>query len=99
SRHMDVDSEIVSTFQVIFALSRPEDDFTGGDLLLVEQRPRAQSIGHAIRMEQGEAVVITTRYRPAKGSRSYYRTNFRHGVSEVRTREGCRLGIIVHDAA
>src|SRR5207249_11037040 len=56
--HQDVYGEIVSPFQVIFALSRPEDEFTGGDLLLVEQRPRAQSIGHAIRMEQGEAVVI-----------------------------------------
>jgi len=75
--------DVVFPFQVIFALSRPGAEFTGGELLLVEQRPRAQSIGHAIRMERGEAVVITTRYRPAKGSRGYYRTNFRHGVSKV----------------
>ena len=97
--HQDVYGDVVFPFQVIFALSRLDEEFTGGELLLVEQRPRTQSIGHAIRMEQGEAVVITTRYRPAKGSRGYYRTNFRHGVSEVLSGERYTLGIVFHDAA
>jgi hypothetical protein len=67
--HQDLYGDLVFPFQVIFCLSKPGEEFTGGELLLVEQKPRAQSIGHAIRLEQGEAVVITTRYRPAKGSR------------------------------
>ena len=95
----DLYGDVVFPFQVIFGLSQPEKEFTGGELLLVEQRPRAQSIGHAIRLNQGEAVVITTRYRPAKGSRGYYRTNFRHGVSPLLSGERYTLGIIFHDAA
>ena len=85
-------------FQVVVGLSRPEAEYTGGELLVVEQRPRAQSVGHAIRLEQGEAVVITTRYRPAKGTRGYYRSNFKHGVSEVLSGERFTMGIIFHDA-
>ena len=90
---------MVFPFQVIFCLSRPDEEFTGGELLLVEQRPRAQSVGHAVRLEQGEAVVITTRYRPVKGSRGYYRSNFRHGVSQIHSGERYTLGIVFHDAA
>jgi hypothetical protein len=88
----------VFPFQVVFCLSRPEEEFTGGELMLVEQRPRAQSLGHALNLQQGEAVVITTRYRPAKGSRGYYRTNFRHGVSPLRSGERYTMGIVFHDA-
>jgi hypothetical protein len=97
--HQDLYGDIVFPFQAVFSLSQPQEEFTGGELLLVEQQPRAQSIGHAIRLEQGEAVVITTRYCPAKGSRGYYRTNFRHGVSPVESGERYTLGIIFHDAA
>jgi hypothetical protein len=96
--HQDLYGEIFFPFQVIVCLSRPHEEFTGGELLLVEQQPRAQSVGNVLRMEQGEAVVITTRYRPAKGSRGYYRTNFRHGVSEVLSGERYTLGLIFHDA-
>ena len=67
--------------------------------MLVEQRPRAQSIGHALRLGQGEAVVITTRYRPVKGTRGFYRANLRHGVSRITKGERYTLGIIFHDAA
>ena len=95
--HQDVYGDVVFPFQVIFCLSRPDDEFTGGELLLVEQRPRAQSVGHAIRLGQGEAVVITTRWRPVRGSRGYYRANVRHGVSEVQSGERYTLGIIFHD--
>jgi hypothetical protein len=97
--HQDLYGEMVFPFQVVVGLSRPDVEFTGGEFLLVEQQPRAQSIGHALRLEQGEAVVITTRYRPVKGSRGYYRTNFRHGVSEVLSGERFTLGLIFHDAA
>ena len=97
--HQDLYGEVFFPFQVVVGLSKPGDEFTGGELLLVEQQPRAQSIGHAIRLEQGEAVVITTRYRPVKGARGYYRTNFRHGVSPLLSGERYTLGIIFHDAA
>lgn len=97
--HQDLYGDVVFPFQVIFCLSRPEEEFTGGELLLVEQRPRAQSLGLVVKMQQGEAVVITTRYRPVKGSRGHYRTNFRHGVSPILTGERYTLGIVFHDAA
>jgi hypothetical protein len=97
--HQDLYGDIVFPFQVIIGLSRPDVEFTGGELLLVEQQPRAQSIGRALRVEQGEAVAITTRYRPVQGSRGYYRSNFRHGVSEVLSGERYTLGLIFHDAA
>ena len=96
--HQDVYGEIVFPFQVIFGLSQPEVEFTGGELLLVEQRPRAQSVGHAVRLQQGDAVVISTRYRPAKGSRGHFRTNFRHGMSPILSGERYTLGVIFHDA-
>ena len=96
--HQDLYGEIFFPFQVVFGLSRPEDEYQGGEFLLVEQQPRAQSVGRAIRLEQGEAIVITTRYRPAKGARGYYRTNVRHGVSPLTAGERYTLGIIFHDA-
>jgi hypothetical protein len=95
--HQDVYGQVVFPFQVIFCLSRPGEDFDGGELLLVEQRPRAQSIGRAITLQQGEGVVITTRYRPVKGSRGHYRANLRHGVSKVVSGERYTLGVIFHD--
>jgi uncharacterized protein len=95
--HQDLYGSVAFPFQVILCLSQPDNEFSGGELLLVEQRPRAQSIGHAIRLEQGEGVAITTRYRPAPGGRGWYRTNFRHGVSPVATGERYTLSIIFHD--
>ena len=97
--HQDLYGEIFFPFQVVIGLSRPGQEFTGGELLLVEQQPRAQSIGHAIRLEQGEAVVITTRYRPAKGTRGYHRTNFPPRCEPIKlSGERYTLGIIFHDA-
>jgi len=97
--HQDLYGEIVFPFQIVIGLSDPNADYEGGELLLVEQRPRAQSIGHVLRLEQGEAVVITTRYRPVKGTRGFYRANLRHGVSRITKGERYTLGIIFHDAA
>ncbi len=96
--HQDLYGEIVFPFQIVVGLSDPTKDYEGGELLLVEQRPRAQSIGHALRLGQGEAVVITTRYRPVKGTRGFYRANLRHGVSRITKGERYTLGIIFHDA-
>jgi len=66
---------------------------------MVEQQPRAQSIGHVIRGEQGDGLVFTNRYRPVRGTRGYYRANVRHGVSRVHSGSRYALGIIFHDAA
>jgi hypothetical protein len=96
--HQDVYGEVVFPFQVIIALSDPTREYEGGELLLVEQKPRAQSRGHAIRLEQGEAVAITTRFRPVKGARGFYRATIRHGVSTIMTGERFTLGIVFHDA-
>jgi uncharacterized protein len=97
--HQDLYGKVAFPFQVIICLSRVGEDFTGGELLLVEQRPRAQSVGRALTLAQGEGVVITTRDRPVKGSRGYHRTAFRHGVSPVLSGERFTLGVIFHDAA
>ena len=96
--HQDLYGEVFFPFQVVICLSQPDREFMGGELLLMEQQPRAQSIGHVIHFRQGEGVVITTRYRPVKGSRGYYRTNFRHGVSPLISGERYTMGIIFHDA-
>lgn len=96
--HQDIYGEIVFPFQVIFSLGQPGEDYDGGELLLVEQRPRAQSVGHSVRLNKGEAIVITTRFRPAKGALGFYCTSIKHGVSPVHHGERFTLGIIFHDA-
>jgi hypothetical protein len=84
--------------QLTFFLSRRDVDYGGGEFLLVEQRPRAQSRGDAITTEQGEMLVFTTRYRPVRGARGYYRAVMRHGVSRVTRGSRYTLGVIFHDA-
>jgi uncharacterized protein len=95
--HQDIYGEISFPLQVVFLLSHP-DQFAGGELLLVEQRPRAQSRGHAVTLQQGAGVVFATRERPVAGSRGAYRVNMRHGVSTVTSGTRMTLGIIFHDA-
>jgi uncharacterized protein len=96
--HQDLYGELAFPLQVVFLLSRPDVDFTGGEFLLVEQRPRAQSRGHAIRIEQGGGVIFAVRERPVAGSRGDYRTVMRHGVSTILSGRRYSLGIIFHDA-
>ncbi len=96
--HQDIYGEVAFPLQVACFLSQPGKDYTGGEFLLMEQRPRAQSKGEVIAPQQGEAVIFTTRYRPVRGSRGYYRANIRHGVSTVKSGERYTLGIIFHDA-
>jgi hypothetical protein len=97
--HQDIYGDVVFPIQLTVLLSEPGKDFEGGEFLLVEQRPRAQSQGSVVHLEQGEAVIFTTRYRPAAGARGYYRTNMRHGVSRILSGERYTLGIIFHNAA
>ncbi|HET6955774.1 MAG TPA: 2OG-Fe(II) oxygenase [Vicinamibacterales bacterium] len=96
--HQDIYGALAFPLQVVFALSRAGEDYQGGELLLVEQRPRAQSRGHAVRIEQGAGVIFATRERPTAGSRGDYRVNMRHGVSTVTEGARMTLGIIFHDA-
>jgi uncharacterized protein len=96
--HQDLYGEIAFPLQFTFMLSRHEADYTGGEFLLLEQRPRAQSRCEAIGLEQGAAIVFANRYRPVKGSRGFYRVNVRHGISRVRNGRRLTLGIIFHDA-
>lgn len=96
--HQDLYGEIAFPFQFTCTLSDRGRDFDGGELLLVEQRPRAQSRGEAIAPSAGCGVIFANRYRPAVGARGHYRLNVRHGVSTVTRGERYALGIIFHDA-
>ena len=80
-------------------LSAPEEDFTGGEFLLVEQRPRVQSRAEVVPLRQGEAVIFPVHHRPVEGTRGPYRVTMRHGVSRLRSGQRYTLGIIFHDAA
>lgn len=95
--HEDVYGEVAFPLQMTVFLSDPEE-YEGGEFVLVEQRPRRQSRPIVLRPRQGQAVVIPNRYRPVEGRSGYYRTTFRHGVSEVRSGERFTLGVIFHDA-
>jgi hypothetical protein len=96
--HQDLYGEIAFPLQFTIMLSRPAIDFVGGEFLLVENRPRAQSRGEAIRLEQGCAVLFPTRYRPVRSTRGWSRTAVRHGVSRIGHGHRVTLGIIFHDA-
>jgi hypothetical protein len=96
--HQDIYGDVVFPIQLTVLLSEPGKDFEGGEFMLVEQRPRAQSRGSVVHLEQGEAVIFTTRHRPAAGARGFYRTNMRHGVSRVLSGERYTLGVIFHNA-
>ena len=96
--HQDLYGEVYFPMQAIFCLSKARVDFEGGELVLTEQTPRAQSRPIAINPAQGDMVVIPTQFRPGKSARGYYRLNMRHGVSEVTQGTRYSMGIILHDA-
>jgi hypothetical protein len=97
--HQDLYGELVFPIQATVLLSRPGEDFTGGEFLLVEQRPRMQSKGEIVPLGRGDAVLFAVNYRPVAGTRGDYRVTMRHGVSRLRSGQRLTLGIIFHDAA
>jgi len=97
--HQDLYGDLVFPLQVVVMLSQPGRDFTGGEFLLVEQRPRAQSRAEIVPLSLGEAAIFPVHHRPAMGSRRPYRAVMRHGVSRVRSGTRRTLGLIFHDAA
>jgi hypothetical protein len=96
--HQDVYGDIAFPLQATVLLSEPGTDFDGGEFVLVEQRPRKQSLAHVVPLRRGDAVIFPNSIRPARGARGVFRTTFRHGVGEVRTGERVTLGLIFHDA-
>jgi hypothetical protein len=96
--HQDLYGEVAFPLQLACLLSRPEIDYRGGEFLLVEQHPRAQSVGHAVALARGEAIIFPTRFRPVAGKRGHYRATVRHGVSRLLSGSRHTLGVIFHDA-
>ena len=96
--HQDLYGEHVFPLQLTILLSAPGRDFTGGEFVITEQRPRMQSRAMVVPLAQGDAVVFAVRERPVQGTRGTYRVNLRHGVSEVRSGSRTTAGIIFHDA-
>jgi len=96
--HQDLYGEVSFPLQMVFLLGQAGRDWQGGEFILVEQRPRAQSKAEVVRGNQGQAIIFATRYRQVKGARGYYRVNLRHGVSPVHCGTRYTLGIIFHDA-
>lgn len=96
--HQDLYGEHVFPLQVAILLSEPGTDFTGGEFVLTEQRPRMQSRPEVVPLRQGDAVIFAVHHRPVQGTRGMYRVNLRHGVSRVRSGHRHTLGVIFHDA-
>jgi hypothetical protein len=96
--HQDLYGEIYFPMQLVLFLNEPEEDYTGGEFVLTEQIPRAQSKANVLRPKRGDMLLFTTNFRPSKGSKGYYRVNMKHGVSPLHSGHRHTLGIIFHDA-
>ena len=96
--HQDLYGEHVFPLQLAILLSEPDEDFTGGEFVLTEQRPRMQSRPMVVPLVKGDGVVFAVRNRPVQGKKNVYRVNLRHGVSRLRSGSRHTLGIIFHDA-
>lgn len=97
--HQDLYGEVYFPMQLVLFLNEPNDDYNGGEFVLIEQRPRAQSKAIVLQPAKGDMLIFTTNFRPVQGSKGYYRVNMKHGVSEVTAGARHTLGIIFHDAA
>jgi len=96
--HQDLYGEHVFPLQLAILLSRPGEDFTGGEFVMTEQRPRMQTRPVVVPLDQGDGVIFAVHHRPVQGTRGVYRVNMRHGVSRVRSGHRYTLGLIFHDA-
>jgi uncharacterized protein len=95
--HQDLYGDIYFPFQVVFMLTQQGVDYEGGEFVLTEQVPRAQSIARVVHANKGDAVVFTTNFRPVNGTRGYYRAKLKHGVSMVTSGQRYAMGVIFHD--
>lgn len=96
--HQDLYGDVYFPIQIVLFLNEPDKDFTGGEFVLTQQIPRAQSKAIVLKPKKGDVLIFTTNFKPEKGSKGYYRVNMKHGVSEVKSGERHTLGIIFHDA-
>lgn len=97
--HQDIYGDVYFPMQLVLFLNEPGKDYQGGEFVLVEQRPRAQSRAIVLKPRKGDLLLFTTNFRPVKGSKGFYRVNMKHGVSELAAGKRYTLGIIFHDAA
>jgi hypothetical protein len=97
--HQDLYGEVYFPMQVVLFLNEPNEDYKGGEFVMIEQRPRAQSKAIALKPGKGDMLIFTTNFRPVKGSKGFYRVNMKHGVSELAEGKRYTAGIIFHDAA
>ncbi|PKB18785.1 2OG-Fe(II) oxygenase [Flavobacterium sp. 5] len=96
--HQDLYGDIFFPLQIVLFLNEPDEDFTGGEFVLTQQTPRAQSKAIVLKPKKGDMLIFTTNFRPIQGTKGYYRVNMKHGVSELHSGERHTLGIIFHDA-
>jgi hypothetical protein len=96
--HQDLYGDIFFPIQLVLFLNEPDDDYTGGEFVLTQQTPRAQSKAIVLRPSKGDMLILTTNFRPVKASKGYYRVQMKHGISEVHDGDRHTLGIIFHDA-
>jgi hypothetical protein len=96
--HQDIYGDVYFPMQAVVMLSEPGEDYTGGEFVLTEQTPRAQSKAIVLKPAKGDMLIFTTNFRPVKGSKGYYRVTMKHGVSEVHSGKRMTMGIIFHDA-
>lgn len=97
--HQDLYGEVYFPIQIVLFLNEPDRDYLGGEFVLTQQIPRAQSKAIVLKPRKSDVLIFTTNFKPEKGSKGYYRVNMKHGVSEVREGQRHTLGIIFHDAA
>ncbi|MFS4492542.1 2OG-Fe(II) oxygenase [Maribacter sp. 2308TA10-17] len=96
--HQDLYGDVFFPLQTVFFLNEPDVDFAGGEFVMTQQTPRAQSKAIVLRPKKGDMLIFTTNFRPVKGKRGYYRVNMKHGVSELHHGERHTMGVIFHDA-
>ncbi|WP_026966599.1 2OG-Fe(II) oxygenase [Algoriphagus terrigena] len=96
--HQDLYGDVYFPIQIVLFLNEPDSDFTGGEFVLTQQIPRAQSKAIVLKPSKGDVLIFTTNFKPEKGAKGYYRVNMKHGVSEVKEGQRHTLGIIFHDA-
>lgn len=96
--HQDLYGDVYFPIQAVLFMNEPDEEFTGGEFVLSQQTPRAQSKVIVLKPKKGDMLIFTTNFRPIKGTKGYYRVNMKHGVSEIHSGERHTLGIIFHDA-